>query len=90
MLREQSCRHIVANDRGRRRLIGSQTGVGSVARLQERVEPKRKQTKYDHIRRDGDTDCRTRSVYTITGHVLDAGLCEASGVALYVNSLGSV
>ena len=89
MLREQSCRHL-ANDCSGRRLIGSQTGIWSVMRLQERVEPERKQTKYDHIRRDRDTDCRTRSVYTITGHVLDAGLCEASGVALDVNSLGSL
>jgi hypothetical protein len=68
MLRQQSCRQLVANDRSRWRLIGSQTGIGNVPRLQEGVERKCKQAKDDQIRRDGDTDRRTLYVYAITGH----------------------
>ena len=40
MMREQSCRHL-ADNRRRRRLVGSQARIGGVLRLQERVEPKR-------------------------------------------------
>jgi hypothetical protein len=68
MLRQQSCRHLVANDRSRRRLIGSQAGIGCILRLKEIVEPKRQQAESNAVRRDGNADRRSRSVYTITGH----------------------
>ena len=67
MMREQSRRHL-AKDRGRRRLIGSQAEIGGVMRLQECIEPKGEQTKSNYVRREGDTNRRSRSVYTITGH----------------------
>jgi hypothetical protein len=41
-LRERSCRHL-AKDRSKRRLIGSQAGIGCILRLKEIVEPKRQQ-----------------------------------------------
>ena len=54
VLRDSSGRH-VGNDRRRRRLIGGQTGVGAVAHLRERVEPKDEQAD-DAI--DGRTEGR--------------------------------
>ena len=67
VLREQS-RRPLGNDRGRRRLIGSQTGVVNILRLKERVEPEDEQTQYGQIHRHGDTEPRTISLYTIRGH----------------------
>ena len=63
VLRDHSRRH-VGNDRRRRRLIGGQTGIGSVARLRERVEPKNEQADDDGKRQE-QADCR--SIDTLTG-----------------------
>jgi hypothetical protein len=63
VLRDHSRRH-VGNDRRRRRLIGGQTGIGAVARLRERVEPKDEQA-------DDDCKCQEQadraSIDTLTG-----------------------
>jgi hypothetical protein len=63
VLRDHSRRHI-GNDRRRRRLIGGQTGIGAVARLRERVEPKNEQADDDGKCQE-QADCR--SIDTLTG-----------------------
>jgi hypothetical protein len=70
VLRDSSGRH-VGNDRRRRRLIGGQTGVGILPRVQERIEPNGEQAEHDRISREetaerGSVD--TISGCTITGH----------------------
>jgi len=70
MMREQSRRHHVADDRTGRRRVGSQAGVGKLPRLQQSIEPKREQAKRGQIHRERNADSRTLRVYAITGHTV--------------------
>ena len=63
VLCDHSRRH-VGNDRRRRRLIGGQTGIGAVALLRERVEPKNEQADDDGKCQE-QANCRT--IDTLTG-----------------------